>query len=229
MFIYPQEYSRTNLTRQKPVVCLVHHFYESIRVQQHDDNDAHQPQWLGNLYFVCRSSSWLWIVSLEINPRKSLPVPMKRSVQPDRSFLCLQDIYDQYSLHDFAPMAQKFLLFCKRIVMEIVLSPSVEGALEPASINGNRKPSRRHPSMHETFQRPVQITPHNQIPALATDDAHPDSIDHLDELGNTARSSRTTDALGNTTRDSRHDSSPDDRRDPDFGYGGGGRGNSDLF
>lgn len=83
--------------------------------------------------------------------------------------------------------------------------------------------------MHEPLPQSPQVTQHAPVPVLTTDDAHPDSIDHLDELGNTARSARNTDALGNTTRDSRHDSSPDDRRDPDFGYGGGGRGNSDLF
>ncbi|MEK7632340.1 MAG: hypothetical protein AAB473_00950 [Patescibacteria group bacterium] len=78
------------------------------------------------------------------------------------------------------------------------------------------------PSRHTTSEHAT----HAQISVFTTDDAHPDSIDHLDELGNTARSSRTTDDLGNMQRNTRRDSSPDDRRDPDFGYGGG---NSDLF
>lgn len=162
------------------MVCLAYHFYESIRVQHHDDSNAHHRQWLGNLRFVCSSSSWPWIVSLEINPRKSLPVPMKRSVQSDRSFLYLQDIYDQHSLHDFAPMAQRFLLFCKIIVMEIVLSPSVEGALKPASINGNRKhahggilrctsPCDSHLRPHHIPQSPSsRPTTHTPTPSITS-------------------------------------------------------------
>ena len=57
----------------------------------------------------------------------------------------------------------------------------------------------------------------------------PDNKEHSDELGNIARSSRNVDDLGSVGRDAYRDSSPDDRSDPDFGYGGGGGGNSDLF